>query len=34
MFEFRKWFDENGEALLMKKYDYGSDNWFVFYDYA
>jgi hypothetical protein len=31
---FRKWFDENGEGLLVKKYEPGTAEWFVFYDYA
>jgi len=31
---FRKWFDQHGEELLAKKYEPGSDKWFVFFDYA
>ena len=31
---FREWFDETGEQLLMKKYEPGTAEWFVFYDYA
>lgn len=32
--KFRAWFDANGEALLIKKYEPGTAEWFVFYDYA
>ncbi len=31
---FRQWFEENGEGLLLKKYEPGTAEWFVFYDYA
>lgn len=31
---FREWFDANGELLLVKKYEPGTAEWFVFYDYA
>ena len=31
---FREWFDVNGEQLLMKKYEPGTAEWFVFFDYA
>ncbi|OMJ68615.1 hypothetical protein SteCoe_33877 [Stentor coeruleus] len=32
--KFRQWFDDNGENLLMKKYEPGTAEWFVFFDYA
>ena len=32
--KFRTWFDSNGEALLLRKYEPGTGEWFVFYDYA
>jgi hypothetical protein len=32
--KFRTWFDSNGESLLLKKYEPGTAEWFVFYDYA
>ena len=31
---FREWFDASGEQLLMKKYEPGTAEWFVFFDYA
>jgi hypothetical protein len=32
--KFRAWFDQNGESLLLKKYEPGTAEWFVFFDYA
>lgn len=32
--KFRTWFDANGESLLLKKYEPGTAEWFVFFDYA
>ena len=32
--QFCRWFDEKAEELLSKKYQPGSDNWCVYYDYA
>jgi hypothetical protein len=31
---FRQWFEETGDQLLLKKYERGTAEWFVFYDYA
>ncbi|CAG9318272.1 unnamed protein product [Blepharisma stoltei] len=31
---FKNWFEQYGDELLKKKYEPGSDKWFVFYDYA
>ncbi|CAG9322019.1 unnamed protein product [Blepharisma stoltei] len=32
--QYREWFTEQGQAELLKKYEIGSDLWFVYYDYA